>query len=302
MAAYFEIDDVEAIYVIINDKDEMSCADKVHSMLPLYGALRDRVRIIVPSEILEWNFAQAIRPSFLLKRLIVHHRKFFFLRVNKGWRGNHGWLMQQAFKLCIARVVTSEFTLILDCKNFLVGPTTSFDFVSPCGRPKSNLRTPSPAQRTWIKRAFEIFAISAPGPEEQTAPSTTPFCIRTEILQDCLNEAERRLGPIEGYFGYRPFWARGGKKASEFMIMYAYVTYRFGGWLSIFDLGLPPAAAINRKMDDGTIEYMIDLVEQKKINVFSVHRSRVRDLNPVHLQRLRKILKDRNLEISDILF
>lgn len=299
---YFNDEDVQSICIIVNDRKENECVDRVHAMLPLYGTLRDRVRIIRPADILSRNSGARRNLVSILKRAFVHKHNLLPLRQNKGWKGNHGWLMQQALKLCISRIISDNYILILDCKNFFVKPVTSRDFVSPSGRPKSNLDIPSSAQRSWIERSFEIFGIPAPDLEEPAAPSTTPFCIQAAVLRDCLDQVESRVGPIEAYFGYRPFWARGGAKASEFMLIYAYVTFRFGNWLSVFDRGLQPAASINRKMDDETVERMIELVEHGKNNVFSVHKSRLQNLQSAHVQRIKRILDDRNLEFSDLFF
>lgn len=302
LAIYFKEEDVKSICIIINDKDEDKCLEHVQAMLPLYGLLRDRVQIFRPSDFMARKDGMCKVPLAALKCAFVTNPYLSPIRRNKGWKGNSGWMMQQAFKLSISRIVSDDYILILDCKNFFVSHVTSLDFISSSGRPKSRLTTPSPAQKNWIENSFDIFGISLPDSENCSAPSTTPFCVETSLLRDCLNEVENRIGPIECYFGYRPLWAKRGRKASEFMLIFAYVNFRFQNWMNIFEPGLVPAASINRKMDDRAVECMIDLVENGNRKVFSVHRARLQSLKPMHVHRIKKILVDHNLKVSDLFF
>lgn len=292
VAAFFEPGDVSAIHIIINDREQQECMRQVREVVPLYGDLADRVRIVEPEEIISertGGFAGT------MKRAVVHNRDKIPFKVQSGWRGNNGWLMQQAFKLCAARLVPDGFVLILDAKNFFVSKVSRSDFISEQGQALSFLETPGRAQRKWMENSFRLLGIPILSGDAPIPPSTTPYCIRADVLRGCLHAAEEKLGPVQLYFGYKPLAGRSGRKASEFMLIYAYVTQRHGAWPNLFEEGLQPAAGINRNMDDQTVDSMITLVETKSRSVFSVHSRRVGNLRPDHRARIRNILEDRGL-------
>jgi hypothetical protein len=183
---FFNHEDIDGIYVIINDRDIRACRERVVEMLPRYGALREKVHTIEPDNILGMPNFKRGWPLLALKRFFVHHRNILQIKLQDGWRGTNGWLMQQAFKLCAARLFKRDFVLILDSKNFFVNPVDCYDFVSKTNRAKSVFGTPGKTQRKWIENAFEIFGINPPNSGELTPPSMTPFCISANILRDCL--------------------------------------------------------------------------------------------------------------------
>ena len=74
------------------------------------------------------------------------------------------------------------------------------------------------------------------------------------MLRGCVDSLEERVGPAEAYFGYQPLRRPRVSKGSEFMMIYAYVVWRYGSWEARFDEGLVPAASINRKADAATAE------------------------------------------------
>ncbi|MBY6069555.1 hypothetical protein KUW17_22655 [Leisingera aquaemixtae] len=292
VAAFFEPGDISAIHIIVNDRQQQECKRLVREMVPLYGELADRVRIVEPEEIISkraGGFAGAV------KRAVIHNRDRIPFRVKSGWRGNNGWLMQQAFKLCAARLVPDGFVLILDAKNFFVSKVSRSDFISEEGKALSFLEMPGKAHRKWLKNSFRTFGIPAPSDAAPIPPSTTPYCVRADVLRGCLAGVEEKLGPVQLYFGHKPLVKGAGWKASEFMLIYAYVTQRHGAWPNLFDEGLQPVAGISRKMDDETVDSMITLVENRSRNVFSVHSTRVHNLRPDYRTRIRKILEDRGL-------
>lgn len=298
---FFKHEDIDSICIIINDRHQRSCRDQVVAMLPMYGALSKKVKIFEPDQIIGEHKYDIKRPLFMLKKLFVHYRSLIPIKIKSGWRGNNGWLTQQAFKLCVARVVKEGFVLILDSKNFFVNNVNIYDFVSNNHRARTLLVEPYKSNRRWIDNSFKIFGMNFSDYNELASLSRTPFCIRADILKDCLNEVERRIGPIEVYFGYRPLWGKGtGHKASEFMLMYAYITYRFGNWKYVFDEGLLPASSINKGMKDHRVDHMISLVEKNEVNVFSVHKSRVHNLKAEHIKRIRQIFECRGLSLDSI--
>jgi hypothetical protein len=292
VAMFFEPDDISSILIVVNDRNQKECARLARELVHFYESLADRVRIVEPEEILPGGAGGF---SGLLRRMVVQHRNWIPFRTQAGWRGNNGWLMQQAFKLCVARLIPDGYVLILDAKNFFVSNVNRSDFISEAGRALSFLEPPSNAQRNWMENSFRIFGLPIPPDDTLTPPSTTPYCLSAEVLAGCLAEIEDKLGPAHVYFGFKPLVRRVGRKASEFMLIYAFVTRHYGGWSNQFDEGLQPAAGLNRNMDDETVERMLELVEQGRRKVFSVHSDRLERLNPEHRARINSILSDRGL-------
>lgn len=296
IARHFSEADIGKIYIIVNDRDEDGCVAEVEGLLHTYGPFRDRVEIVRPSQMLNISMG-AKRWQNLFPTLYVRSRIFKPLRRASGWRGNRGWMLQQAFKLSISRRITQRYTLVLDAKNFLVAPFRLTDIVAETGAPKSHMYRPSPSQRTWIRRAFEILSVPVPNPDAPAAPSRTPFCIETSVLKGCLEAVEEKVGPVDVYFGYRPFRKKHRRKASEFMLVYAYIVKTYGSWWQYFAPGLGAASGITKKMDSKTVDSMLDSLEQETVKVFFVHSNASSKLEQHQLDRLRKLLSRCQVEL-----
>ncbi|MEM9341985.1 MAG: DUF6492 family protein [Pseudomonadota bacterium] len=292
IARFVKPDDVASINVIVNDIREESVLNDVRNRLSSYGKLKDRVSVVLPKDIICSERAKLGRT---LKRLFVHNRHRVPFRVQAGWRGNNGWMMQQAFKLCAARLCDDGYVLILDAKNFFVAPVSAEDFVADDGRPRSFLEEASPAQAKWSGNARQIFGLPSLARDALHPPSTTPFVIDANTFAAAREGIESRLGPVECYFGVRTPLERKGSKASEFMLLHAYAEKAFGAWDACFAEGLAPAASINRTTTEDGVDAMIRKIERGESPVFSIHMTRLGTLPDKQVSRISALLREKDL-------
>ncbi len=212
---------VGRILVIANDKDEDACIAAFETVRADWGRHAGRVEFVRGSAMMPGRFRG---PLDRVERLWVagprcawRHWRDRLLgrrRTIYGWGLNAGWLMQQAFKLYAARLVTGSHAVILDAKNFFVAPADAGLFVAPDGRARVAMVTPSPKLATWSSAsARRIGAVLAPG---ATMPeSSTPVVLRAEDFRAATDRIERAVGPLESFF------ARRSAQSTEFMLLYA---------------------------------------------------------------------------------
>lgn len=297
IARFLDPAGIGEILVVVNDRDQAGCVERVRAILPDYGALADRVRILRPEDLF------VLRPARLGPRGIwdraraafTAYRRFYPLGVKGGWRGNRGWAVQQALKLLAARCGSGANVLILDAKNHFVRPVSVASFVAPDGRSLARLAPPNPKHLRWNRFSFRRMGLPEPGPDDISLPTITPIVAPRAGLVAAVDAIEARIGPAETFF------ARKRTEESEFALINAFLASRPGGLLASFAPGLIPAATLWPGKDDAEIEGLLASVERGEVDVLSVHKRRLGKLSPQHLARLRAIWDAAGLDASELL-
>lgn len=239
MDRFLDPEGVGRLLVIANDEDEEACIAAFEAIRADWGRYAARVEFVRGTSLMTPRFRG---PLDRLERVWVagprcawrHWRDRLTGQPRKvyGWGLNSGWLMQQAFKLYAARVVTASHAVILDAKNFFVAPVGAGLFVAPDGRARCAMVTPSPKLRTWS--AASAGRIGATLTERGTMPeSSTPVVLRTDDFVDAVDRIERAVGPLESFF------ARRSAHSTEFMMLYAAT----GGGNAAWDARFAPIEA-----------------------------------------------------------
>ncbi len=280
IARHFDPDVLSEIVVIINDPDEDRCHREIEAMRSEYGCFTNHLQIVNPSALLSEPKRLGDRLHALwvgggrtrLKAMFRHRRRHGNRSGNpKGWAGNNGWSMQQAFKLLCARVCTSTHIVFLDAKNHFLLPAHAEYFIAADGRARTRSLLPDDKQQTWIEASFK--AVGLPAPSSKSAPPTvTPFVIERHLLMDCCRELEEQLGPLENFFATR----RG--QATEFMLMYAMLDKGEGRWWELHAGGLPASLTIFRPSDPQHPDYTEILEAVKSLRhqptlIAGIHRT-----------------------------
>lgn len=264
------------VIVIVNDIQEAVCRDAIEALRDSYGRFADRLDIVLPDQLFALR-PKALGPRGIRQRFrtwLTRHRRLYPLGVLRGWHGNRGWSVQQALKLCVARLSQAENILILDAKNHFVRPVAADTFLTPSGRPRYwQVEAPSEKQRLWIEGSFRLLGAPLPAPEAGIPPTVTPVCVPTRVLLACVDELEAQEGPSEAFFSQ----ARGN--TSEFMLLYAHVVKHHGTWEAIAEPGLARPATIHRRSGTARIAQVLDDVEAGRTDIFSVHSSQLPKLD-----------------------
>lgn len=222
MARFLDPADVASISVILNTVDEQDLRDRLADLLPAYGALQDRVRLVGGDEILMPPGRQS--RTGLWERAYVNARfRIPFVR-RQGWRGNNGYRLQQALKLASARIAGSDRLVILDTKNVFLRQVQETDFFTPDGRGKIALIEPrSDYHRNWLQQSLAALDVDRQCDEVgRTTTFATPFPVKREILMGLLDEIDRGYGSVQALFASR-------RRPSEFMLINAYCLKHLGG-------------------------------------------------------------------------
>lgn len=288
LARFFRAADVTEILVLVNDVEESATVEAVRQILPAYGPLADRVRIMRPDTLFAEGtpprgpFARARSALTWLPKRLDHP-------LCRGWRGNPGWRIQQALKLAAARVATGSHLLVLDAKNHFLAPVAAADFVAPDGRARWRLITVPQAQRAWVTASFRRFGLAPPPADRPLPPSVTPFCVARPVLTEALLAIEARVGPVEAFFATNP------GKETEFMLVLAFVFARHGALEPVFAEGLAPPATVFHAASSARIGAVLGEAERGAAKIFAVHRLRAGSMSEEERLRIAALWRERHL-------
>jgi hypothetical protein len=288
IAKFFNPDAIGKILIIINDAEEDRCYSQVEALLETYGTLREKVRIVRPSEIfIRSNRHLRIKSGYQWRTFSGKIReirlRYFLLKKEAGWKGFGGSRVQQALKLASARYAMSDYILILDAKNHFLKAVGLNDFVAENGRPKCYLVPNEGTLKKWVDASFSLFGLSPPQPSESVLPSITPFCVERRILLSCLNFVETKAGPIQWLFIGEP---KRKRPFTEFTMLFAYVTKEYSSWKNIFSLGLERPATIFISTNSTKVDNILTRIEKQERNVFSIHKKRINGFDKRTQQRI----------------
>lgn len=297
IARFLDAGGIGAILVIVNDRDEAACVDRVRALLPEYGPFADRVQILRPDELF------ALRPASFDPRgpwakaraAFTANRWRYPFGVKGGWRGNRGWSVQQALKLAVARHGSGGNLLILDAKNHFIRPVSRDTFVAPDGRARARLGAQNPKHLRRNSLCYGFLGHPPPAAEDMSLPTLTPFVVGRGDLLASLEAVEARVGPVETFF------ARKRSDESEFALINATLANRPGGLEAAFAPGLKSAANIRPEKDDVSVNRILARVEAGEADILSVHQRRLGRISPEHLARLRAVWSAAGLDAEALI-
>ena len=296
IARYADAATLGAILVIVNDPDEAACRRGVERLRGEYGKFAGRLRVVVPDELLRppRGLPDRLRSLWVSRWRARVKAPLGRSRTNpRGWAGNNGWSMQQAFKLLSVHVATATHLVFLDAKNHFLHPVSAGHFVARDGRARTRAVRPEEKQRGWIEDSFAALALPPP-PPERAPPTVTPVAIERAVLARCVARLSERLGPLELFFALR----RNG--ATEFMLMFAAVDEGEGRWWQVFADGLPASLTVFRRLD-GAGRDRADMLEAVRgirrgsVVLMGVHRTQLERLDEAVREELLALWLERGL-------
>jgi len=239
MARHLDPAIVGRVIVVENaPRDAAFAEDFARDVLPAYGALAPRVRL-VPGDVLG-TFEGAARRD-------------------------NGWRRQQALKLEAHRVVAAPVYVTLDCKNHLVRPTGADAFLAEDGRLRMNPRVAQPRQMG----AFDLFGVPEAARPETIFHIVTPFPLLTAEVaaMDAALRARTGAGSADAILSGT------GPDVAEYRLYCAFLVAERGGWEARHVLSAPPSVTYFARGD--RIEPFLRRVDQPATRVMGVHRRAV---------------------------
>ena len=282
LARNMRAQDVRAIHVYVNDRNEAEVRDRVRAMAPEYGPLADRLCVMGAADAFG-GAAPPANPRGWLYRVVARYPRLQLIN-RGGWNGNDGWRVQQAFKLAAARQVQSPFTVFLDTKNIFIRPVALNDFVAPDGRARTRFSATSEMALRWLRASCRALDLPARAVPPEATTFITPFSVETRILRAVLEAVERRNGPVEAFFAFRL------NNATEFMLINAHCNARMGGVRRVFADGIVPSFTVWG--DPALLTSVLGEAAENGAKCLGLHRQALPRLEPHHHDLVARLLID----------
>lgn len=279
---------VREILIGVNDARDARVKARIEAeVLPLYGDLASKVRVLCGDEILIWGKNRRGVKDWWRKTRIMNP----FLRRKKysgGWRGNRGWLVQQIMKLALVQYVSSEYTVILDAKNIWLKNIDFNDFVSDDGLPLSNfIDAQGHKVQEWMPPSLR--AVRAERDLETIDEITayvTPFVCKSTLLRDVCAFLAKHHGSVqEAFFFSDP-------SPTEFCCLNAYILERHDSVRAVFAEGLLPHGITVRRTSEEQVDSILGQARRGELKCIGLHRVLVARLTDSHLAEIEALFTD----------
>ena len=180
-----------------------------------------------------------------------------------------GWFSQQVLKLLVAKLVKTEFYLLLDAKNHLTHPFKP-DHLEGDGKPRMFTHSyRAHTLRRYLYPTLEYFGLSKDHADRFNA-TITPFAIHSQTCRDLLRFVEQKEQQRfeDVFMKHRP-------QMTEFFMYGSYLrTQREIGDLYNLD-GYNYPVVWKEWTADHTVHGHISRAEREHLSFFSVHRASV---------------------------
>lgn len=286
IARFADVGVVGEILVLVNSRHEPEAIQQFRKIIPEYGALAPIVRVLGGADIFHWENTDNCR-IHRLRRFRTEHPVVQLVR-RSGWKGNNGWMMQQAFKLASAREVAARHMVVLDAKNLFLSPISRDDYVAEDGRARTNFDKLAPRWQHWISASERALGVERrDGPPPDVIRFVTPLAFETDIVLEVLRDLERLRGPVQSVFASR------FNNATEFMLISAWCEHNRGGVRQVFADGCAKSITIHSGHDDRLIEEKIGYFEDPAVKIVGLHRNFMERISRERADRLGEILAHR---------
>jgi len=252
---------VDKIYFINNAKNPSQCQEAFEKVvLPIFKSFKDAI-----------CFVDAIS-------LGINHEE-----------GANPYIAQQALKLSVATLSDKEHYLILDAKNHFIRKLRRDDLFNESGKPISHLQIHGGYLKTCLKESCSYFEVDV-DPDKAVLPTVTPYLMITPLVKDLLKEVEKREG--EGVYGL----ISKNDKITEFLLYFAYLTYR-GGIEHFYSLEAKPYATLFTKWpeSESDIKRVLESTKQNSVWMFSIHSKRFNQLKANEIEFIASLWVERGL-------
>lgn len=252
VSRYLDTASVEEILLLDNSVLGMSGSTR-RRLLRDYGALRNRVRVVRTSDL-----------------------------IDPGATG--GWRSQQAAKLAIARRVRTPQYVVLDAKNHFTRALSADAFVDAAGRAYGRPHTyASHPLRESLVRTLTYLGAGDDRVAEAVAsfpPTATPFIFDTETVRLLMDDVERRSGlPFAAEFERR--------QLLEFFLYAGWVEVRGPGLPALRNgLSLPSPVVWPKAASVEGVRAAVAEHGESDAAVFAVHRQVLAAADPATVARI----------------
>lgn len=239
---------VSEIVVIDNSREQPDFPHRISALvLPEFGPLQGRVRVVKAAD-LGVDVADA----------------------------ENGYTAQQALKLEVCRVVSTDYYLVLDAKNHLVNRLDEEQLFNDHGFPLAERARHSAYLATCQRASFQYWGTQYV-PEGETLPTVTPYLLVTEVVRRMLEELESRGKTVHATIAEN-------EQRTEFLLYAGYIA-RDGSVDRVYGRRPRASATLYTRwpQDDATIERVITSAGTGATYAMGVHARRYPQLKESHI-------------------
>jgi alginate O-acetyltransferase complex protein AlgJ len=203
--------------------------------------------------------------------------------------GANPYIAQQALKLSIATLSDKNHYLVLDAKNHLIRKLRRNDLFTEDGKPISHLQIHGGYLKTCLEESCKYFEVDV-DTDKQVLPTVTPYLMITSLVRELLEEVKKR----EGTGIYELILKN--DKLTEFLLYFAYLTYR-GGKSHFYGFEPKPYATLFTRWpeSENDIKRVLDSTLKGGVWTFSVHSKRFEQLKSNEIDFISNLWVDRGL-------
>lgn len=204
-------------------------------------------------------------------------------------KGADPYLSQQALKLSIATMSDKGHYLVLDAKCHFIRELSRKDLFTEDGKPVSHHQVHGGYVKACLKEACIYFDVDV-DLDKPALPTVPPYLMITTIVRDLLTEIEKREGA--GIYNL----ISKNEKLAEFLIYFAYLTYR-GGPEKFYSIGTKPYATLFTKWpeSDKDISRVLNSTSNDSVWMFSIRAKRFAQLKSNEIDFIANLWVERSL-------
>ena len=204
-------------------------------------------------------------------------------------KGANPYLSQQALKLSIATMSDKGHYLVLDAKCHFIRELKRRDLFNEDEKPVSHHQVHGGYVKACLKEACNYFDVDV-DLDKPALPTVPPYLMITALVRDLLAEIEKREGT--GIYNL----ISENEKLAEFLIYFAYLTYR-GGPEKFYSIGTKPYATLFTKWpeSDKDISRVLNSTSNDSVWMFSVRAKRFAQLKNNEIDFIANLWAERGL-------
>lgn len=293
MAKFVDPDAVTDVLLVLNDVDEAAIRARLDEILPDYGPLHPKVRVVGGDEL--FYGVPRSKPRSLFERIYVDNRHRLPFLAGNGWRGGNGYRMQQALKLASARVARSERMLILDAKNVFLRALDPDEFFDGAGRALAlRAKTEPQFHKDWLSESLKVLEVDIdPASIDETITYSTPYPVCRAVMLRVLDEVSVREGSVQALFASK-------KRPSEFMLIVASCLKNEGNYDRFFGSYGGQHLGLWKGYSSDVIDEIITKAEAAPSVTFGLHRKLLPLLNADQRARIIALFAARELDVTGL--
>ncbi|MDF2563371.1 MAG: hypothetical protein K0R99_4817, partial [Microbacterium sp.] len=188
-----------------------------------------------------------------------------------------GYTSQQALKLEVSRVVSTDYYLLFDAKNHLATRLDASELFAADGRPLAERTIHTDYLAACQRASFEFWGATA-APEAPTLPTVTPYLMVTHVVRRMLDEIESRGRSVQETIAE-------DTKRTEFLLYAGYLE-RDGAVDTTYGSRSRASATLYARwpQDNPTIERVIASAGTAGAYAMGVHARRFVQLQDRHIE------------------